>query len=56
MKHLSTILFVAMLVLALLQLDYDNLGDFELNKKGYILLGVSLIYGLSAYFRNKKLG
>ncbi len=55
MKHLSTILFVILLLLALLKVDYDNLGDLELNKKAYILLGVSLMYGLSVYFRNRRL-
>jgi 2',3'-cyclic-nucleotide 2'-phosphodiesterase (5'-nucleotidase family) len=55
MKNVSRILVVIMLALSLLKLDYSDLGNWELNKKAYMLLLVSAVYGFMVYLRNRKL-
>jgi hypothetical protein len=55
MKNVSRILVGIMLALSLLKLDYSDLGSWELNKKAYILLLVSAVYGFMVHFRNRKL-
>lgn len=54
MKNISKVILVVMVVLSLMRLDYTNLGDWELNKRGYIGLIVSALFGLSLYLRTRK--